>query len=273
MDSRKLERILLLIAALLNVFLLIAVLSDSVQERRSNTETVASLTALLNENGIEAADGAIRIRSAPPRCTLTRDMAAEQRIMTRLIDTKQTLDQGGNIYFYSGTKGQALLRGSGEIDALFTIGAVSERGGAGSTAKRILRRYGVKALLADDTAQNGEVVDFYAAVDGIPVYNAVLRFTFAEGSLSMLAGTRCFDVVEKETDDGLLDSVSVLIRFVEIVRNEGYICSRIDAVTPGYVQTVTRSGEAELTPIWQIETDAGALLIDAETGKADVRLS
>ncbi len=273
MDSRKLERILLLIAVLLNVFLLVVVLSDSVQERRSSTETVASVTALLNDSGIEVADGAIRIRSAPPRCTLTRDMAAEQRIMMQLIDTNHTLDQGGNIFFYSGTKGQALLRGSGEIDALFEIGAISERGGAESTAKRLLRRCGVKTLIADKTEQNGDTVDFCAAVDGIPVYNAVLRFTFAEGSLSMLTGTRCFDVVEKETDEGLLDSVSVLIRFMEIVRNEGYICSRIEDVTPGYVQTVTRSGEAELTPIWKIETDAGALLIDAETGKTDVRLS
>ena len=65
----------------------------------------------------------------------------------------------------------------------------------------------------------------------------------------------------------------MLIRFVEIVREEGYICSRLDSVTPGYLQTITRSGEAELAPVWHIETDAGALLIDAETGRAEDRLS
>ncbi len=263
----------MLIVALLNVFLLIVVFTDSAQERRSSAETVASLTAMLKENGIEVSDGAIRIRPAPSRCTLTRDMAAEQRITNRLIDTKQTLDQGGNIYFYSGTKGQALLRGSGEIDALFKTDAVPQHGGAESAAKRLLRRWGIRAVPAEETERGGETAALYATVDGIPVYNAQLRFTFAEGSLNMLTGTRVFDTVVKETEDGLLDSVSVLMRFMEIVRNEGYICSRIDALSPGYVQTVTRSGEAVLNPVWRIETDAGALLIDAETGSTDVRLS
>jgi hypothetical protein len=31
---------------------------------------------------------------------------------------------------------------------------------------------------------------------------------------------------------------------------------------------VTRSGAAELTPVWRIGTDTGALLIDAATGRA-----
>ncbi len=272
MDSRKLERILILILLLLNVFLLAVVLSDSAQARRSSAETVASLSALLRENGIEVSDGAIRIRNAPPRCTLTRDLAMEKRIMARLISLDQTLDQGGNIYFYSGAKGQALLRGSGEIDALFQSGAVSQTGRAESSARRLLQRCGIKAVAAENPP-DAEDVGFYCTQDGLPVYNAVLRFSYVEGSLSILSGTRCFDSAEREDDETLLDSVSVLIRFVEIVREEGYICSRLDSVTPGYLQTITRSGEAELAPVWHIETDAGALLIDAESGSAENRLS
>lgn len=273
MDSRKLERILLLILLLLNVFLLAVVLSDSAQARRSNAETVAALAAMLEENGITARDGAIRILPAPAKCTLTRNMAQEQRFMTQMIGANQIIDQGGNIYYYSGPKGQAVLRGSGEMDTLFENGAVSWRGGTERTALRLLKNCGVRAVAVQDTKKETDVALLNPTLDGIPVYNATLRFQFLEGRLYMLTGTRIFDSMEKQESDGLMDSVSVLIRFMEIVRNEGYICSRIESLSPGYIQAVTRSGVAELTPVWRIETDAGALIIDAESGKAEGQLS
>ena len=52
MDSRKLERILIGILLLLNLFLLSAVLLDGIQDRRSRRETAQTLTALLEESGI-----------------------------------------------------------------------------------------------------------------------------------------------------------------------------------------------------------------------------
>ena len=273
MDSRKLERILILILALLNVFLLAVVLSDSAQARRSSAETAAALNALLEENGITAAEGAVRISPAPPKCTLTRDLTQELRLMKQLVGNCQPIDQGGNIWFYAGSKGQAVLRGSGEMDTLFEGSVVSSRGGPERTAMRLMRRCGIRTVAADAPANGTETVALCPTLEGIPVYNVVMRFRFMDGRLYMLNGTRIFDVVEKEESEGLLDSVTVLIRFLEIVRDEGYICSRIESLTPGYVQTVTRSGVAELTPVWRIETDVGALMIDADSGKAEGRLS
>ena len=273
MDSRKLERIVILILLLLNVFLLAVVLSDSAQTRRSNAETAETRTALLEENGFTVADDAIQIIPAPPKCTLTRDMETEHRLISRLIGKSEASDRGGNIYFYTGTRGQAQLRGSGETDAIFESGSVSLRGGTERAALRLLRRCGISAA-AGAAGQTGDsTVEVYATLDDIPVYNAVIRFDFSSGSHYVMSGTRVFDTAVKEESGGLLDSVSVLIRFVELVRDEGYICSRIDAVAPGYFQTVTRSGEAALSPVWRIETDAGAFLIDAESGKIENRLS
>ena len=271
MDSRKIERILLLILALLNLFLLTVVLSDREQDRRSKAETAASLTALLEENGLTVTPGAFEIRSAPPKCTLTRDLEAERRLIRSMIGTNEAEDQGGNIYFYTGSRGKAQLRGSGEMDVIFDWGAVSQRGSAERTALRLLRRGGVKAAVVGQRGSEDSLT-VCSMLDGIPVYNALLRFTFDSGYVSMISGTRIFDTAVKE-DAALLDSVSVLIRFVELIHDEGYICSRIDALEPGYLQTVTRSGEAALTPVWRVETDAGAFLIDAETGKAESRLS
>ena len=273
MDSRKLERILLLILVLLNVFLLAVVLSDSAQARRSNAETVASITALLEENGITVAPGAIRISPAPAKCTLTRDLTQEQRFITGLIGSSKPVDQGGNIIFYAGTRGQAQLRGSGELDVLFQSGAVPLRRDEEHTVLRLLKRAGVEAVAAETKSSDGRKTEVYATLDGIPVYNAVLHFSYSGAEISMLSGTRIFDTVTREEQTGLLDSVSVLIRFMEIVRDEGYICSRIDAVEPAYLQSVLRSGETAMTPVWRIRTDAGAFLIDAESGKTENRLT
>ena len=270
MDSRKLERILILILLCLNLCLLAVVLSDSIEARRARAETAATLGELLEENGITAADDAISILSAPPKCTLTRDMQAEQRIVKALVGRAQVEDQGGNIFFYSGAKGQAQLRGSGELDVIFSPGAVTRRGSMERFVQRLLRRSDIRAVSAADS---GDAADFYATLDGIPVYNAVLHFEFQGKDLYIMSGTRLFDTVVREEDAALLDSVSVLIRFVELVREEGFICTRIDAVAPGYLQTVIRSGEAALAPVWSIRTDAGTFVIDAETGKAVNRLS
>ena len=134
---------------------------------------------------------------------------------------------------------------------------------------RVLRSIGVSAVPVNGTRD----AEYYCSCEGLPVYNAVLQFEFSDSSLSMISGTRLFDNLTKSTESSGMDSVSVLLRFIEIVRSEGFICSQINSVEPGYLMSVTRSGEAELAPVWRIETDAGALMIDAETGKVGNRLT
>ena len=54
-----------------------------------------------------------------------------------------------------------------------------------------------------------------------------------------------------------------------VVNEEGIICSRIDSIQAGYLQSVQVSGESLLVPVWRLETDAGVVLINAETGKLE----
>lgn len=267
MDSRKLERILILILALLNVFLLAVVISDSVQTRRSAAETAARLTEMLSRSGIEASEDAVRLRQAPQPCTLTRDLTAEQRLITRLVGENRPTELGGNIVTYAGARGQAQLRGSGETDILLETDAVPVRGGMTRTAQRLLRSAGIRTLPVGEASEERQELTLCATLDGCPVYNALFTVEFAGDSIYMITGTRLFDTVSRSDGAPVLDSVTVLIRFLELVREGGYICSRIDAVESGYLQTVVRSGETELAPVWRIVTDAGAFLIDAATGE------
>ena len=270
MDRRNLERIVLIILALLNVFLLSVVLSDTAEARRSAKETVASVTALLEDSGISVADGAITLQSAPAPCALARDVQREGEKVQKLIGAYTPEDLGGNIILYQGEQGKALLRGSGELDVLLSSSAVPLRRGAARTAQRALRQIGVTALPASEEGRN---MDFYCTLEGIPVYNAVLHFEFSESSLVILTGTWLFDSVTKSARSTGMDSVSALLRFVEIVRSEGFICSRLDDVQPGYLLSPTRSGEAKLIPVWRIETDAGPLMIDADSGQVESRFT
>ena len=127
----------------------------------------------------------------------------------------------------------------------------------------MLRGIGVAAVYAGE----GENTDFYCCFDAVPVYNAILSFTFSDACLTMLTGTRLFDNAQLASEGSGMDSVSALLRFVEIVRTEGYICSRIDSISAGYSMTVSRSGASELAPVWRIGTDTGVLLIDAGSGE------
>lgn len=263
MDSRRLERIILIILALLNVFLLAVVLSDSAEARRNAKETAASVTAMLEENGMTVAGGVVRLESAPSRVSLSRDIAAESEKVRKLIGEYTPEDVGGNIIYYRGEKGQALLRGSGELDVVPYGSVIPLRGSRERTAEKLLRGIGVAAVYAGE----GENTDFYCCFDAVPVYNAILSFTFSDACLTMLTGTRLFDNAQRASGGSGMDSVSALLRFVEIVRTEGYICSRIDSMEAGYYMTVSRSGASELTPVWRIGTDTGVLLIDAESGK------
>ena len=254
---------MLIILVLLNLFLLGVVLSDSVEARRNDRETAASVTALLEENGLTVADGVVRMEPAPAPVSLSRDIAAESEKVRKLIGEYSPEDMGGNIIYYRGEKGQALLRGSGELDVVPYGAAVPLRGSPERTAEKLLRGIGVAAVYAED----GEGTEFYCCCDGVPVYNAILSFTFSDTCLTMLTGTRLFDVVTRAAEGSGMDSVSALLRFVEIVRTEGYICSRIDSMSAGYYMTLSRSGAADLAPVWRIGTDTGVLLIDAESGK------
>ena len=267
MDSRKLERILLLILALLNVFLLAVVLSDSAQTRRSEAETAARLTEMLARSGIRAEEDAVRLRAAPSPCTLTRDLTAEQRLISRLVGEARPVELGGNIVTYAGARGQAQMRGSGETDILMEPGAVPVRRGMARTAQRLLRDAGIRTRLVGEEVPEREELTLCATLDGYPVYNALLTVEFSGDSVYMITGTRLFDAVTRDDAADTLDSVTVLIRFLDLVGEGGYVCSRIDAVEPGYLQSVLRSGETALAPVWRIVTDAGAFLIDAATGE------
>lgn len=271
MDNRILERIVISILLILNVFLLCVVLSDELESKRNTRDIEKSIEAVLQENEIALGEGAELVQSAPPRYILVRSVQQETEKVMRLFgDSTVQEDLGGNIMFYRSDLGQAVLRGNGEMDFLFSGGSFSAQSKIEKTAEHILKKIGFFGERKPETVTSeGGHLEYYCCYNGYPVYNAVLGFDFSGNSLYMLSGTRVFDVMKSEESDDLMDSVSVMLRFVELVKNKGFICSRVETLRAGYIMSVAVSGESTLIPVWRIETDTGTVLINASTGEVE----
>ena len=271
MDNRVLERIVIIILVLLNVFLLTVVLSDRIESRRAEAETVERLTEILKEKGITAAKDAVIVQAAPPRQMLVRSADKESEIVTQLLGTTFQEDLGGNILFYRSDAGQAVFRGSGEVAALFTAGSIPLRGSVEKTSEKLMKSMGMGAeLIASGT--DGDTIasaEYCCCKDGYPVFNAPMHFDYSENGLYMITGTRLFDDRVSLDGSGLLNSVSALMRFAETVGNGEAGCSRLERCQPGYLLSVVVSGESTLIPVWRLETDQGTYLVNAETGRLE----
>ena len=60
---------------------------------------------------------------------------------------------------------------------------------------------------------------------------------------------------------------TALVSFLNGVSALGDVCSRMDAIQPGYAVTPALSGGMTLTPVWRVTTDTGAYQLDTVTGQ------
>ena len=270
METKKLEQIIIIILALLNVFLLIVVLGDGAEARGSRRETEASLTALFAESGIAVGPEAELIQSGAVQCVVARDMEQEQRRMRGLLGRYSASDQGGSIWFYESGKGQAVMRGTGEMELLLTGEEVRRSGDGAREAAKLFSRAGVELYPLERAPEGDDSrLSLCCGWNGYPVYNAVMNFDFSGDRLYMVSGTMVFNVETESEPDAGMDSVSALVRFLELAKSEGFICSRLETVTPGYYVNVALSGESTLTPVWRIATDTGDFFINAVSGRME----
>jgi len=273
MDTSKIKNILIIILVFLNAFLLALVLVDDAGERAARNDAEEELREILDGCGITAADGMDFFREPPQMCTVLRTPDEEMEKVSSILGEKALVeDLGGNIYFYSGKNGQANLRGTGEMDFIFNGNAVTLRGRTERALEKLMEKSGIE-ICGEYTqlseADNASRVELCCAWEGFPIYNARLSFDVYGDSLLMASGVRQFDTLDSVSSEEAMDCVSAVMRFVEIVKNDGFICSRIDRIEAGYIMSVAVSGESSLTPVWRIDADTGTLYVNAITGKTE----
>ena len=196
-------------------------------------------------------------------------MEQESQRMAALLGEHVSEDLGGSIWFYRSDAGQAVMRGTGEMDYLTEGGVQTRARSLEATATELFRRAGVELYAEGAAAVTENSVTLCCGWGGFPVYNAVLEFYFFDEQLSMVSGTLVFSRETAVSESAAMDSAGVLVRFVDLVKSEGLICSELKSLTPGYSMTVTVSGEGVLTPVWRLTTDTGDVYVNAVNGRLE----
>ena len=266
METKKLERIILLILALLNLVLLFLLLRGRVEQADARRARLESLTALLSERGIELGPDADLDQDGLREYTVQRDLAMEDQRMQGILGTHDSEDQGGGIWYYHSDRAKIVIHGTGELTIL-PLGAWGQRKGSPyEQAARILRSAGIDSWVPPGSDPEDWDQALCCCWEGAPVFNAVMEFGYSARKLDVADGVTIFNRETARSAWTGMDAVSVLLSFAETVRREGIICSRVDSLTAGYRMRVGLSGESTLEPVWRLATDVGEFYVSGETG-------
>ena len=275
MDTTKIKNFIIILLLLVNLFLLTIVIMDGGAAARTAAAAESCAVEVLAQNGIAVSPEA-DLRAEPlQEIVLRRDLEAEQRAVTRLLGKVTTEDLGGNILYYSGENGEASFRGTGEFDISLSQGAVETGADPVQTAEGVLSKLGMDPAdlpLAElMTPASGEAftLTFTCAWKGSAIFNGQVTFTFTRDSLLLISGRRAMDTVVSRAETGALDVSTILMRFLDLIRSEGHVCTELRGLTPGYTMNASVSGDGTLCPVWRIETDSGEYYINGLTGRAE----
>ena len=272
MDKSIIKNFIILLLALVNVFLLYIVLHNSGEEQQAVTNRKEVLEKVLSENGISLNKNIVLPDKVVSQVSLKRDSVKEQTWISALIGNCVATDLGGNIYYYKGSYGKAQLRGTGEFEIHLNGGVIATGKDPTSVAKATMKMLGmtysdVEPIVKNDSSNT--TVTLYCSWNNTPIYNAQMVFSFTNSSLMIIYGNKPLDSeYQPSSSNSYLDSVTVLMKFLELVRQTGKVCSKIDDLEIGYSLNSSVSGDCTLKPVWLIQTDSGPYYIDAQTGKA-----
>ncbi len=269
MKSSKIKNIILFILILVNVFLAAAAITDSVQSKNQRRQELDGVRAVMEANGIRISDAVLNTQGDMEPRSVHRDLDAEKKRVSSVLGGKVSVeDQGGNLMRYVGDRGTAQFSGTGTIRVEMNKGAVPEGADLVDTARSFLRKLGIQTSKESARVEGGSV-ELVCMSGDAEVANCTVTCTFENGSLTV-QGTRVLTAGKGEPgSETSLDFPSILMRFLEIVRSGGHVCSELLDAELCYVQNASVSGTGTLTPMWRLTTDTGTFYLNPATGRQE----
>ena len=266
MPWTKLKNIILLILALANLFLLTMVVSQELQARRAREQTWQGTVDFLARQGVQV-DEAILPRTVdlPPQ-TAQRDLEGERAAAQALLGGEVTMEAlGGEVYRYYNDSGSIQFHSYGAFSAQLEPGAFPAEGGPVQTAQTALSAIGFQGELLEEGA---DALLFRQTWEGAPLFNQEVTVRCSEEGLTALEnGHRLVGEPREDPSRQTISASTALVSFLNGVSALGDVCSRMDAIQPGYAVTPALSGGMTLTPVWRVTTDTGAYQLDTVTGQ------
>lgn len=264
MKSSRIKSTVIAILALVNVCLLVLLVSRRAQERAAHSHTVAQLTRLYGESGVELPASlvpteALRLLTVDP----ARDLSAETAFAENLLGPCAREEVGGGIYRYVGQSGQCLLRASGAVEADLDR-AVDD---PAAFSEALFGAHGYAVLRSDLSDDGSGTVSAVRVLPDATVFNAGLTLTFTRNRL--LSATGFFvPPAESAGERGSgITGVTALVRFLDYSKRSGEVCTAITDVRGGYLLQNAASVSQRLIPAWCVGTDVSQYYVNSITGE------
>ncbi len=266
----KIKNIIIILLLMVNGVLLALVGFRDWNTRQAQRETEERVVALLERSGIAYLPGDMPKDLGLTACrVITRTPGPEMaQALLGPLREELTAVEGYNVTYTGADGSQAVFSPSGEVRAQLAPGAAplqgEEPGRAG--AALIEERLGVQVREAGRQEENGSLELHYVQLwQGVPVPRMELVLTCKEGGITALRGRLLWGEEEPVTGEDTLTAPTALARFLdELNRGEGYVCSQVTDLYPGYTASGTTT--VTLTPSWFVETDTWRFAVDGYTG-------
>lgn len=260
MDRTRLKNIILLILLLVNLVLLASLAGLRAQERASRERTAAELTELCASEDI-ALRADIPSALPPASVTLNRDQETDRALASALLGDDLTFsDEGGGIYVFSCSAGEALFRSGGG----FEVTGLLAQTDAEAVCRKFCETFGYQDLIltVEDGQGTGSATQYF---DGYPVANASVEFVISGGSLVSVSGVHLPQTASGTADGGSMSAVTALTRFLNARRAGGAVVSSLTEVYLCYELQSTAAAPMSLTPAWCVVTNAGNYYVNCMT--------
>ncbi len=252
MKVTNIKNIVIWALATINVFFLAFFAWGVYNDRAIKAESQQNLSALFKQSGIDMDINNIHEGSELPEFTTGRD--SEQGMADAVLGQTTKVAAGGNIYNYTGEKGQAVFSSGGVFDFAINPSFYLSGDDASAAAKNLLKAMKIDTISVTATGAKGsEHVSAVSALNNHPIFNCQIDFTFSNGSLNKISGRLAADLRATSKKVDVSSSATALMAFLNKVKSGKYICNKISSVEPGY--SLAASGN--LSAVWRITTESG----------------
>lgn len=269
MEWSKLKNVILLMLVCVNLILLLLVGSQASQNLRYQKETREAAQAVLEQGGITFAPEQFPADQSLPVVTVARDRSGEAGVAAALLG-EVTLEGESEVRpRYSGPGGTAEFSMNGSFTVILQPGTWTRESGQDyeEASQTCLEAMGFTGTLEQANLNGSEKALTYCQNwENTPLFSCSVSLHWQEDNLIRVEGQWLEGSAVSSSSEELLTATTALVRFLAGINEGGYVCSRIDEMTFGYLSGSTTTLQVQLTPVWRFITDTGTYYIDAVTG-------
>lgn len=268
MEWRKLKNIILIILVVLNVALLALIGGPKLENSYQTAQGSRNAEIFLEQKGIDLSNAAIPDPQVLLPMVVERDTEEEARLAGQLLgEETQQENRGGEVYRYTSALGAVQFHSDGSFWAQLTPEQFPVGRDPKEAALAVLELLGFSGSV---TAQEENSVTVCQQWESARLFSQQATVLWnGTGITEITGGRRLYGTPVADSGRQTIDRPTALIDFYNGLNRLGDVCSRVDAITPGYTSAVSLNKLTTLTPVWRITTDTGVYQLDLVSGSLD----